>query len=85
MIKPRDPRWSIRILLGLIWACGALIVVTGILGWIRISGTHQWAPAIITTVFALIVLGSAVQLTALWRRRRRELQNESNASSDDDE
>ncbi|MDR6969756.1 hypothetical protein [Leifsonia shinshuensis] len=85
MIDRRDPRWSVRILLGLIWACGVLIVVTGILGWVRVSGSHQWAPALITTIFALIVLGSAVQLTVLWRRRRRQSKTESDVRSTDDE
>lgn len=85
MTDRRDPYRSMLILGGLVWVCAASAVTGTVIMWIGAFRSERWAPAIISTVLALVVLGAAIQLVILMRRYKRQSQHQSDTSSDDGE
>ena len=83
MTDRRDPYRSMLVLAGLIWVCAASAITAAVLMWITAFEKQRWAPAIISTVFALVVAGAAIHLAILMRRYKRQSQHHSDASSDD--
>lgn len=81
----RNPKRSMLILGGLTWVCAASLTAGAVLMWVTAFESQRWAPAIISTVFVLIVLGWAIQLSVLTRRYRRQSQYEPDARSNDGE
>ena len=85
MTTERDPFRSMLILAGLAWASAAFLVVAAVLQWVSAFESQRWAVAIISTVFAVIVLGGAVQMAVLLRRYRRQAQQNSDSGGPDGE
>lgn len=85
MTIERDPFRSMLILAGLVWASTVFLVVGAVLQWISAVGSQRWATAIISTVFAVILLGGSVQMAVLLRRYRRQAQQNSDLGGSDGE
>lgn len=68
MPDDRKVRRTMTLLLVLSWTCAACAVAGAALLWFSAIDSQRWAPPMISTAFAVLLLGSSTYLTVLFRR-----------------
>lgn len=79
MTSARKVRRAMTFLLVLSWICTFCAAGGAVFLWVSATDSQRWAPPIISTVLAVLLLGSSIQLTVLFNRYRREQKQESRA------
>lgn len=81
----RKVRRTMTVLLVVSWTFPASTGAGAVLLWLSSIDSQRWAPAIISTAFAVLLLGSSIHLTVLLRRSWRDQQREGLAGNDQDD